>query len=127
MAKLTNEIITEIVALLHESFSTASLSNITGIVVKGMEVVGAMEDLSGKVKKGIVMDSTIRFIDDTDAMGVLEPIVLEMIPFVIDNLIAADKNQLVLHPQIKKTVYRCFGLKYKHKNNKKKKKKKNKK
>lgn len=107
---LPEQYVQKLVDLLHTVFDTVSLGNLINVVIEGMEMVGEMEHLSGVMKKRIVMDGVTEFVDEKDALGVMEPILLDLIPVVIDQLIAADKQSLNLHPQVKEIARSCLGF-----------------
>ena len=100
----------EIVEYLHSAFNDLSTGNLVQVVVTSMEMVQVMDGFNGSRKKKVVIDSVTRFVDEKDLLGPMEDILLNLVPVMIDNLIAADRGKLVLHPQVTKTAMGCFSL-----------------
>ena len=88
-----------LVSYLRSIYDKPSMGSVVEMVVRAMEMVQCMKGLpTGAQKKAVVMRSLQQFIDDTDMMGVMEPVVLNIIPVMIDNLVAADRHKLKIHP-----------------------------
>lgn len=89
----------QLVECLHSTYDSATLSNVTEATASCMVLVQHMSGFSGEEKKAVVVAAVTKFVDDTDLSGVMEPVVLQLIPVVIDQLVAADHNQLRLRPR----------------------------
>lgn len=100
----------EVVVFLHDTYNFTNMSNITTVVVDAMQLAQGMAELEGYQKKAVVIKAVTQFVDDTDAMGSLEPVLLRLVPVMIDNLIAADRQKLILHPQVGTGVLACIGI-----------------
>lgn len=92
------------------TFSKPSLENLTSMLVRTMQLVGSMKNKTGLEKKTVVIACIREVVDRSDVTGELEPIILNVLPPLIDNLIAVDNNQLVINPKVKGVVKKVLGL-----------------
>lgn len=100
----------KIVEDLLYTFSKPSLENLTSMLVRTMQLVGSMKGKTGLEKKTIVVACIREVVDRSDVMGELEPFILEVLPTLIDNLVAIDKNRLVINPRVKGLFSKVLGL-----------------
>lgn len=91
-------------------FDEPTYENLSNILIYSMQFIGKLKKLPGETKKLMVINSIVRFVDISDISGELEPIVLKMLPVMIDRLIAVDKHKIKLNPQAKGFVLKAFGL-----------------
>jgi hypothetical protein len=97
-----------------------TLNNVTQVCIHAMQLANEIEGLTGADKKQVVIAAMLqaaRKIDPRDdgaisAQAVLETVLVETLPGLIDWLIIADRQQLSLNPVIEETVERiphmCF-------------------
>lgn len=100
----------ELVSVLIRTFHQPRMENLAQMLMYSMKFAGGLKDKSGVRKKHIVMASILKVVDDTDMAGELEPVVMLMLPDLIDNLVAVDKNKLVINPRAKKVAYTVASL-----------------
>ena len=84
---------------LDDSIKDLSLDNIIDLVPQLIKCVDKYNDLKGVEKKQLVVELINHFIDITDGFGddaIIDPILKQIVPSVIDNLIKVDKKQLKL-------------------------------
>ena len=91
-----------LIAYLREHFTVITMSNLMEAVVASMELAQEMKDLEGEQKKDVVIGGICEFLDERDLFGPLESVMLNLVPVAIDNLVAADRQRLKLHPQVTK-------------------------
>ena len=103
-------LVNSIVSLLNGAFGDPSMANLVDVVVKAMEIAQEADVFSGTEKKEIVITSVTRFIDEKDMLGRFEDMMIDVVPVMIDNLIAADRQKLKLHPQVVTVARGCFGF-----------------
>ena len=88
---------------LDDSIKDLSLDNIIDLVPQLIKCVDKYNDLKGVEKKQLVVELINHFIDITDGFGddaIIDPILKQIVPSVIDNLIKVDKKQLKLKEQL---------------------------
>jgi hypothetical protein len=102
--------VTDIVLHLHFAFEHLSMNNLVEVVVRAMEIAQKLESLEGPQKKEVVMRAVTRFVDEKDLLGPLEDVLLNLVPVMIDNLVAADRNKLMIHPQVVCAARGCFAF-----------------
>lgn len=87
-----------------------SFSNITDVVIDGMSMVGQIQNMAGESKKQLVIDMIIYLINNTDSgpFEVFEPLVLNVVPNIIDSLIDVEKGKLRFNNKIKKGIIKMF-------------------
>lgn len=90
-----------------------SLTNITDIVVKLMQLVSKYNKLSGIDKKNLVLETIQQLIkdsvpNDTMEYELLENCLLQVVPIMINHMIAIDKNQLIINARVTKCWKNCF-------------------
>jgi len=100
----------ELVQKLTQLFREPTFDNITNILIYTMQFLGRLKGVPGQKKKEIAVNSIVHFVDITDMTGDLEPVVLRILPGMIDNLIAVDKHSLVINPRAKNIFRKALGL-----------------
>lgn len=73
---------------------TANVSKIPEVVGDVMHIVERTGKLSGAQKKKAAVGLVVQVVDDWNLGGALEPMVLQMIPGLIDTLLMAEKGKL---------------------------------
>lgn len=82
-------------------FRQPTFDNLTSILIYTLQFLGTLKGIPGTTKKKMAINSIIRFVDATDMTGDLEPVVLRVLPTMIDNLISVDNQKLVINPKAK--------------------------
>jgi hypothetical protein len=85
-------------------------ANIIDAVTTLMGIVSKLKDVSGKNKKFIVTHMLLFLVKETGEGVVdelLDSVLINIIPVVIDKLIAVENNKLVFN---KKSFSSCFGI-----------------
>ena len=88
---------------LDDSIKDLSLDNIIDLVPQLIKCVDKYNDLKGIEKKQLVVELINHFIDITDGFGddaIIDPLLKQIVPSVIDNLIKVDNKQLKLKEQL---------------------------
>lgn len=104
---IINRDIEKISILLAEEIENFSLGTVVDIIPHLIRCVEKYKNLSGIEKKRMVLELIDRFIDRTDGFGddaVVDPILKNIVPGVIDNLIKVEDKKLVLR---KNRFWRC--------------------
>ena len=89
--------IKEVVGFSHGIRKVISWGNITGMVSAAMVAVESYKMLGGSQKKRVVVRVITELVDESDAMGKLEPFVLYSLPILIDQIVEADGGSLRLN------------------------------
>lgn len=92
------------------TFTKPSLENITSMLVRAMQLAGSLKGKTGLEKKTIVISSIREVVDRTNMAGDLEPLVLSVIPSIIDNIVAVDNNTMVINPKLKGVASKVVGV-----------------
>lgn len=100
----------ELVDKLIQLFDSPTYENLSNILIYSIQFVGQAEKLPGETKKQMVINSLVRFVDISDITGDLEPVVLKMLPVMIDRLIAVDKHRIKLNPRTKTLLVQAWGV-----------------
>jgi hypothetical protein len=97
----TQEIIAELTKL-QKDFK--DISQLPILVVQAMVVAGKYRNLSGAQKKECVTKVVVHFIDETDLMDSLLP----MIPVLIDQIIVVNNGELAINKDSCSCCFRLF-------------------
>lgn len=105
--------IIEIIHNFREVFKhNINISNIIDSVVELMKLVGQNSKLCGYEKKYLVSTILI-YIVKNETVGekdtILETILINLIPVIIDKLISVENEEIVFNQEIKKQVVSCFS------------------
>ena len=100
----------DLVQKLIQLFREPTIDDIANILVYTLQFLGRLKDIPGKKKKEIALNTIVNFVDVTNITGNFEPVVLRMLPSMIDNLIAVDKHSLVINPRAKNIFSKSIGL-----------------
>lgn len=85
-----------------------AFSDIPDMVIVAMKHVEGFGVLSGADKKSAVIKIVTRLVDESDLCGPMEPLVLAIIPGMIDNLVEVDRGRLrIKRGLVKKLVSMC--------------------
>lgn len=97
--------------MIHETkeldLSHITLEDIPNLILKIMRISEDLEDenegtiLTGSQKKDLVIKTIVFLLDESDITGSLEPILLPMLPTMIDNLIDVDKGNIIISRKIR--------------------------
>ena len=82
-------------------------SNIMEVVVRLMRYLARKQKrLTGQQKKKLLVDALLLVLDETDSgsLEVFEPLVKNMVPTIVDNLIDVEKGKIKLNKRAK-----CFS------------------
>ena len=94
---------------LESTIKDLSLDNIVDLVPQLIKSVEKYKDLKGVEKKQLVIELIKHFIDITDGFGedaIIDPILKQLVPSIIDNLIKVDKKEL----KLKKKLPPCLRI-----------------
>lgn len=112
-----NVSIPEIVELINkfkETFkSHINICNLMDAVVELMKLVGQIKKLHGFEKKYLVTTVLIYIVkNETEGEKdtILETILTNMIPVIIDKLISVENDEVMFNPEIQKQVVSCFSF-----------------
>ena len=74
-------------------------------------MVGQIKKLSGVDKKQLVIDMLIYIVNNTDSgvVEIMDPIIINAVPHIIDSLIEVEKGKLRFNPKISKN-FKIFSL-----------------
>ena len=80
---------------------TISMANIISITTDLMSILGKINDLNGKEKKKLVIQLLYILIEEFDAgsLEIFDPILKELVPIIIDNLISVEKGKIKFNKQ----------------------------
>ncbi len=110
MSKKTHvELVTEFGSKAVKRFPNGfQLDNIMDATMEVMRDVSTLYYLHGKEKKQLVIDILIHVVHNTDAGALesLDPIIIKMIPKVIDTLIKVDSGKMKIN---KKPWIKCLS------------------
>jgi hypothetical protein len=68
------------------------------------------ERLTGPQKKEVVTRLLAKIVDDSNALGSLEPIFLSMVPYIIDTLVQVDRDELVINEKTAARARGCWDM-----------------
>lgn len=98
VTKISGEKLVEILDNFKKLFGDdVNITNVVDAVTKLMEIVGKIKKLSGNDKKFVVTKSLIYLVKNTNQGSfdeVMDTILINVIPTVIDKLIVVEKGQL---------------------------------
>lgn len=100
------DLVTKLIAL----FRQPTFDNLTNVLIYTLQFLGALKSIPGATKKKMAINSIVRFVDVTDMAGDLEPVVLRVLPGMIDSLISVDKHKLVINPKAKSIFGKVVGV-----------------
>lgn len=75
-------------------------AEIPTLVIKAMKHVQSFKGMKGEQKKALVIEVVTRLIDESDVCGPMEPVILSVIPTMIDSIVSVDKGQLRIKPKL---------------------------
>ena len=112
MSELIDEtyINVDLVDKLLALFRQPTFDNLTSVLIYTLQFLGTLKSVPGETKKKMAINSIIRFVDVTDMTGDLEPVVLKVLPRMIDSLISVDKHNLVINPKAKGIFSKVVGV-----------------
>ena len=84
-----------------------TVENVAFVLIGLMQFVDSMDDISGPEKKALVISTLTRYIED-DGNPCNLP--LDLLPSVIDALVAVDKNELKIHVRPHKCIPACAQM-----------------
>ena len=102
------ELVTEFGSKAVKKFPSGfQLDNIMDATMEVMRDVSSLYYLHGKEKKQLVVDILIHVVNNTDAGALesLDPIIIKMIPKVIDTIIKVESGKMKIN---KKPWTKCF-------------------
>jgi hypothetical protein len=102
------EIVKQLKSYLNLNPKNMSIADIPPLVIKTMELVENLRDLSGDEKKDLVIEVVKTVVDDTDMTGSFEPIILPMLPVLIDQLVMVADGKMKINTGLKAKVTGCF-------------------
>ena len=109
MSKKTHvELVTELGSKTVKAFPTGfQLDTIMDATMEVMKDVSTIYYLHGKEKKQLVIDILIHVVNNTDAGALesLDPIIIKMIPNIIDTIIKVESGKMSIN---KKPLSKCF-------------------
>ena len=97
--EIVNNDLTKIIESLDDDFTQFSLDKITMLVPKLIVAAEKYKKLKGSDKKELVMEllkNIIRKYDNVEDDSILDSIMFELVPSMIDTLISVDKKKLKL-------------------------------
>ena len=100
---------THIVNIISSQYDNFSLEDCVSIVPKLIVHVEKYKNLSGSDKKDLVIEILKLIIDKTDLPGddtIIDPLLKQFIPTIIDTLIDVDKRKIKLNK--KKCLWKCI-------------------
>ena len=106
--EIINNDLTKIIDSLNSSFIDFSLDKISILIPKLIIIAEKYKTLRGVEKKELVIEllkNIINKYDNVSENSILEPIILQLVPSMIDTLISVDKKQIKLK---KTTLINCF-------------------
>jgi hypothetical protein len=87
---------------LKDSFpESVSMSDMIGCVTVCMTLAGSIKKISGESKKELVIELVLHAMEVTDAgpLEVMEPLVIVMLPQLIDSLISVENGKIKFNPK----------------------------
>lgn len=106
--EIINNDLTKIIDSLNSSFTDFSLDKISILIPKLIIIAEKYKTLRGVEKKELVIEllkNIVSKYDNVNENSILEPIILQLVPSMIDTLISVDKKQI----KLKKThLINCF-------------------
>lgn len=84
-----------------------TIALVPDIVTTSMRIVDRIADLRGEDKKEVVIRVVVRLVDESDTTGALEPLVLPMIPPLIEMILSIDKGALQI--KVREAAHGCFS------------------
>ena len=110
MSKKTHvELVTEFGSKAVKRFPNGfQLENIMDVTMEVMRDVSTLYYLHGKEKKQLVIDILIHVVNNTDAGALesLDPIIIKMVPKVIDTIIKVESGKMKIN---KKPWIKCLS------------------
>ena len=106
--EIINNDLTKIIDSLNSSFIDFSLNKISILIPKLIIIAEKYKTLRGVEKKELVIEllkNIINKYDNVSENSILEPIILQLVPSMIDTLISVDKKQIKLK---KNPLINCF-------------------
>lgn len=91
-----------------------SLNDIPALVLKMVHVMDAYAGIGGMAKRGIVVQSITRIVDESNVFASfgegVEAAVLAMIPNMIDTVVEVVHGNLVVRPEVASCCSSVFGV-----------------
>jgi hypothetical protein len=114
---VTIEELDTIIKDFHSKFKeNVTIQTVTEAVIILMQQIGKISKLNGNDKKFLVTKLLIHIVNETDSGSldeILDAILLNIIPILIDNLISVENGNLIFNPKIKKRLVKLFSCKCK--------------
>lgn len=110
----SNEKIETIVKEFHEKFKQkVTVQSVTDAVITLMSILGKFSKVSGQDKKFIVTKVLIHIVKESnnndEADTILENILINIIPILIDRLISVEKGKIIINKKISLRFKRFFA------------------
>lgn len=102
------EVASHLLDLLRARFRP-TLETSTDMIILCMRAAATYQKLPGRCKKAAVTHAIVTFVDEENMTGVLEPVVLHVLPKLIDRLVEIDNQELVINPKVKSTAGKLSG------------------
>lgn len=94
------KIVNDLLAYSDLDFTKMGVPEIPGLVIKTMEIVEQIKGLTGQEKKDLVIKVVERVVDESDISGSLEPLILPMIPTMIDELVMVSDGKMKINERL---------------------------
>lgn len=110
MSPMSTAVVTtdyRLVQSLLDRYQKITFENLPDVLIECMKFVSDSRELSGPEKKRVVIATVVDLVDASDLAGSLEPVVLHMLPHMIDKLIAVEKKQISINPSVYKGLTAC--------------------
>ena len=112
-ANFTPKAVETIIEESKENFKdTVTVQSVTDAVITLMSIVGRYSKVSGQDKKFVVTKVLIHIVNTTDIGGeadtILDTILINIIPILIDRLVSVENGKIVLNKRTKKVFKQCM-------------------
>lgn len=109
----SNEKIEKIIKEFQEKFKQkVTVQSVTDAVITLMNIMGKFSKVSGQDKKFIVTKVLIHIVKESnkgeESDTILENILINIIPILIDRLISVEKGKIILNKKASLQIKRCF-------------------
>jgi hypothetical protein len=92
------------------------MDKIPTIIIHSMEIVEKFSNLVGYQKKELVVNVVTKVLDESDIAGDFEPLILQMVPVLIDQFVEVDQGKLKINTKLRKrfqtlmrSIWKLFG------------------
>lgn len=101
------EVASRLASTLYDKWSGGTvLSRLPEVITDAMKLVERIGKLSGVQKKRAVVGVVVELVDSWNIGGSMEPMLLAMIPVMIDTFVSVENGQM----RIKKRSFGCLRL-----------------